>query len=45
MSDSKEAFEIINPIPDDAEFCEKHQMYKRKQYRGIITHTVNEKWE
>ena len=26
--DSREAFEAINVIPDNAEFCEKHQMYK-----------------
>ena len=45
MSDSKDAFEAINVIPDDAEFCEKHQMYKVKQYRGIITHPVNDQWE
>ena len=39
--DSREAFEAINVIPDNVEFCEKHQMYKVKQYRGIITHPVN----
>jgi hypothetical protein len=43
--DSREAFEAINVIPDNAEFCEKHQMYKVKQYRGIITHPVNKQWE
>jgi hypothetical protein len=46
MSELKrEAFEKHNLIPSDAEFCDKHQMYKHKQYRGVIEHPINELWE
>ncbi|MCL1485172.1 hypothetical protein MIH18_23525 (plasmid) [Marinobacter sp. M3C] len=45
MSDSREAFEKYTLIPANAEFCDKHQMYKHKQYKGVIVHPINELWE
>lgn len=46
MSDiERKAFEKCSLIPSDAEFCDKHQMYQYKQYKGVIEHPINELWE